>query len=268
MTQPTAMPTAPRQKRCTKCGGSKHLADFSKDSRNTKDGRQGKCKSCASKIAEISNRKKGKLPQKYNDPNATSKICTKCSKDLPLASYYTDTRTRDGRTSECLSCRRNEMNARNRKKGMRNFDEVYVDVTANGRTCSGCQSYFEWSGFYNTSAKNSPNGKMSKCKTCHKVSIKKYRTENPEWAKGVYLLYRNQRRKCTPPWLNKEQKRQIFKLRKTARDLEIETGVPHHVDHIVPVMGKTVCGLTVPWNLQIITKQSNQQKSNKFVSDW
>jgi len=151
---------------------------------------------------------------------------------------------------------------------MRNFDEVYVDVTANGRTCSGCQSYFEWSGFYNSSAKNAPNGKMSKCMTCWCESSKQHRKNNPEWSKAVYILYRKKRKECTPPWLSKEQKYQIFKLRKTARDLEIETGVPHHVDHIVPVMGKTVCGLTVPWNLQIITKQSNQQKSNKFVSDW
>ena len=42
------------------------------------------------------------------------------------------------------------------------------------------------------------------------------------------------------------------------------SGVPHHVDHIIPLQGKKASGLHVFSNLRVIPGSDNVKKSNKF----
>ena len=68
---------------------------------------------------------------------------------------------------------------------------------------------------------------------------------------------------ATPSWLTKEQHQQIDSFYWLAKLQEELTDTKYHVDHIVPLKGKTVCGLHVPWNLQILAAKDNLSKSNK-----
>lgn len=69
--------------------------------------------------------------------------------------------------------------------------------------------------------------------------------------------------RATPSWLTDEHRAQILELRAEAQRRQRETGVEHHVDHIVPLRGKGVSGLHVPWNMQVMTADANRRKSNK-----
>jgi hypothetical protein len=65
----------------------------------------------------------------------------------------------------------------------------------------------------------------------------------------------------TPIWSDLDNIKLIYAR---AKEIEKETGVKMHVDHIIPLQGKNVRGLHVSWNLQIIRAELNIQKNNKF----
>lgn len=67
---------------------------------------------------------------------------------------------------------------------------------------------------------------------------------------------------ATPPWLSPVDLVEIEGIYNHAQVLTEITGSPHDVDHIVPLQGKNVCGLHVPWNLQAIPASINRSKSN------
>jgi len=64
--------------------------------------------------------------------------------------------------------------------------------------------------------------------------------------------------------LTEQHKNEIAEVYAQAVEQEKRTGVKHHVDHIVPLQGENVCGLHVPWNLQVLTATQNRSKGNRI----
>jgi len=66
---------------------------------------------------------------------------------------------------------------------------------------------------------------------------------------------------------NAEAQAMIDSIYVQARTLTAETGETYSVDHIVPLKHPRVCGLHVPWNLQIMTARENSRKGNRWSND-
>lgn len=125
--------------------------------------------------------------------------------------------------------------------------------------------------------------------------LQRYRKNHPEKYKRLYTL---SNRKRTPEKIREHYERNAERLRANARLREAnkrarklkaipkwadvvtireiytaadwmsrETGVDHHVDHIVPLISHLVCGLHCEANLQIISGRTNMQKSNIWWPD-
>ena len=99
----------------------------------------------------------------------------------------------------------------------------------------------------------------------NKHRVKKFARKNPAKIAAKTMKYHAEKLKRTPPWLTKEHFKQMENVYLHAKIAEDFIGEKHDVDHIEPLRGKDICGLHVPWNLQVITALENKKKGNRRV---
>lgn len=157
--------------------------------------------------------------------------------------------------------------------------------------CLGCSVFKPESMFYWDNRRNRPREKCKDC-VCYqsklwkesnrerkRASDSQYRLNNyaalKEKAANYYKLNKEKytaaaarrhasKLKATPKWLTKEQLEEIEYVYFLCRDASLISDYEYHVDHIVPLQGKNVCGLHVPWNLQLLQKELNFAKGNRY----
>ena len=94
------------------------------------------------------------------------------------------------------------------------------------------------------------------------ILCEKERTKKPN-----YRAHQQARKKRTEESfaeLSPNDKRRVFKIYRESERLTRETGIQHHVDHIIPVK---LGGRHIPENLRIITAAENHRKSASLPDD-
>ena len=97
----------------------------------------------------------------------------------------------------------------------------------------------------------------------YRVRGREYDTNHKPERAARENFRRAQKLNATPKWLTESQKQEIIQLYKLRQQLSLEKGIIYHVDHIIPLVSKDVCGLHVPWNLRIVTQEENLKKGNR-----
>ena len=160
-----------------------------------------------------------------------SKNCTLCKVEKPLFAFHKNKNTKDGLTCSCKDCN----NRKTRLHYSQRDPEDWLKVK-----------------------------RVWQAKNKQRVSDYNdaWRRRNPEKHAARQAERRARKNQATPPWLTVEQRQASAAMYKLAKRFKDNFGLQYHVDHIVPLKGKNVCGLHVPWNLQILESSLNLKKSN------
>jgi len=90
----------------------------------------------------------------------------------------------------------------------------------------------------------------------------RWRAENSDKIAQNSVLRRTRIQQACVPWADQEAIAEFYKLRDKLTE---KTGIPHHVDHVIPLKSQFVCGLHVHNNLRVIPAVENRKKHNRFV---
>ena len=105
------------------------------------------------------------------------------------------------------------------------------------------------------------------------AKTRRWRANKPERAKEVEAKYKrnNHEKLLTRYNVRRHHKKLLWANPKdvgvfydSARRVSECLGIPHEVDHIIPLQGRKVCGLHIPENLQVLTRDANRAKGNKL----
>jgi hypothetical protein len=93
---------------------------------------------------------------------------------------------------------------------------------------------------------------------------KKHYQKNKSYYKHQAMKREAAKLQRTPAWLTEQHWLDIKEQYIIADELRWLSEEPLEVDHIIPLQGKLVSGLHVPWNLQILPRSTNRRKNNRY----
>lgn len=238
-------------KKCSKCLKTKSRNDFGKYAKIKNDRTNPKCKDC---VAQIARGYRDNIGPKA--PSITGVVDCECIRE----------RRRE--------LKRQSISEKMFKERWGNRGEVWGKrgklCQWPKKTCKKCNTEKDRELFIKDPS--SSDGIQSTCRDCRGLIPKK---SKKELYKEKLVLANTKKKKrrfaerlATPNWLTSDQKEDIKRVYDHMRDCRAVTGEPYEVNHVVPLRGENICGLHVPWNLEVLPRYINIALSNKFDGGW
>jgi len=193
------------------------------------------------------------------------KICGKCNQEKSINDFSRCSQKADGYQHACKSCVKQKNEAyylSNKPRLLEKNKERYI---------VNKDSILEQTRIYKDKNKSVILEKQKEYYSENKEYYRDYNKQYEQVNRSKRVAINSKRRaaklQALPKWLTKDELEQIEELFLCARMFKLYTGEEYHVDHIVPLQGENVCGLHVPWNLQVIPAKENLSKSNKLQEE-
>lgn len=187
-------------------------------------------------------------------------ICRHCKEEKQLELFPRDINKKSGHKTICKACVSLTRKSRAGDTAVRVYNRVYQQLHSKELS----SRYFTRDYRVAQLARYHNNREIIRVKQSEYLKTPSGRVKNA----AKEGRRRSQKLNATPKWLTPEQLTQIEYLYWLSRDLEIVSGQKYHVDHEVPLRGKKVCGLHVPWNLRVIPAEINLSKGNRYEQDY
>ena len=165
------------------------------------------------------------------------KTCWKCEQTKELTEFGPNKSKPDGLASECRPCKREQ----NREYAAKNRETARVRAK-------------KW-------YKENKDSLTEEQKQKRRDACNRYRKRHPDKINSKNRKRQAAKLNATPAWADKVAIDYIYYA---AKVIERVYGTKWHVDHIIPLNGKNVCGLHVQNNLQLLAPLDNLKKSNKL----
>lgn len=94
--------------------------------------------------------------------------------------------------------------------------------------------------------------------------IREWKAKNPHKLTHYFHKRRAAELRAMPAWADLDAIEAIYA---EAQMVQAATGIPQHVDHVVPILSKLVCGLHCEANLRVVPATENMAKNNRHWPD-
>lgn len=197
------------------------------------------------------------------------KQCTKCKVKKPLSEFHKKSKAKSGLNPRCKVCVGEDTKKyynSNRDKILKKSNEYRTNNRDKINKKKREYSKYKWEN----------NLWSDEYKEKRRIQAKKWRENNPDRVKKYNKNYKSnnkdisckinadRRAKKLKATLSGKYSEELKTFYKDIKNIQWLSEEKLEVDHIIPLKGDNVCGLHVPWNLQVLTKSQNSSKTNKF----